>query len=217
MGRRSWIRPSLAARWSRSPTVNWCSPARAMKRESSRSASLPAVIPIRASPSDGAATTPIEQVTALGVDPGGSVVLAGRAEGVNAAVIVRLQANGELDLLFGNEGTTWIDLPSTDAEEEGLPPVGAAFYVNDMTFDEDGGVTVAGGDNANQTGPAVARLLRRQRGGQPGRARVSCRTWSLTSGTRRPSSRCGAPAVDPGQSASTTRLARRSIPRWEPS
>ena len=117
---------------------------------------------------DGAATTPIEQVTALGVDPGGSVVLAGRAEGFNPAVIVRLQANGELDLLFGNEGTTWIDLPSTDAEEEGLPPVGAAFYVNDMTFDEDGGVTVAGGDNANQTGPAVARLLGDSGGDSPG-------------------------------------------------
>ena len=117
---------------------------------------------------DGAATTPIEQVTALGVDPGGSVVLAGRAEGVNAAVIVRLQANGELDLLFGNDGTTWIDLPSTDAEEEGSPPVGAAFYVNDMTFDEDGGVTVAGGDNANQTGPAVARLLGDSGGDSPG-------------------------------------------------
>ena len=110
-------------------------------------------------------------MTALGVDPGGSVVLAGRAEGVNAAVIVRLQANGELDLLFGNEGTTWIDLPSTDAEEEGLPPVGAAFYVNDMTFDEDGGVTVAGGDNANQTGPAVARLFGDSGGDSPGRAR----------------------------------------------
>ena len=117
---------------------------------------------------DGAATTPIEQVTALGVDPAGSVVLAGRVDGVNAAVIVRLQASGELDTLFGNEGTTWIDLPSTAAEEEGLPPVGAAFHVNDMTFDEDGGVTVAGGDNANQTGPAVARLLGDSGGDSPG-------------------------------------------------
>ena len=99
---------------------------------------------------EGALETPIEHVTALGVDPTGSVLLAGRgAEGVPAAVIVRLQANGELDTLFGDAGTTWIDLPA---------PNGAPFDVNDMAFTPDGGVIVAGGDNSRRTGPALARL-----------------------------------------------------------
>ena len=111
--------------------------------------------------------------------------------------------------LFGNEGTTWIDLPSTAAEEEGLPPVGAAFHVNDMTFDEDGGVTVAGGDNANQTGPAVARLLGDSGGDSPGVLGVlSDVPPTPLEGDEAPSSRCGARAVDPGKSASTSRLAR---------
>jgi uncharacterized delta-60 repeat protein len=117
---------------------------------------------------DGASTTPIAQVTALGVDPAGSVVLAGRAEEGNAAVIVRLQADGQLDTAFGTDGTTLIDLPSNDAEEEGLPPVGAPFFVNDMSFDDDGAVTVVGGDNDNQTGPAVARLFGDSGGDSPG-------------------------------------------------
>ena len=68
--------------------------------------------------------------------------------------IMRLQANGELDLLFGNAGSTLIDLPS----EFATSPV-----VHDMTVQPDGRVLAAGSDRAEQQGvterPFVVRLL----------------------------------------------------------
>jgi uncharacterized delta-60 repeat protein len=89
----------------------------------------------------------VEDATALALDEVGSIVVAGA--GVNGASIMRLQANGELDVLFGNAGLTLIDLPS----EFGTSPV-----VHDMTMRADGGVVAAGGDYFSNR-PFVIRLL----------------------------------------------------------
>ena len=57
----------------------------------------------------------------------GKILLAG--SGVKGASIMRLQATGELDSLFGNGGRTWIDL----ASEYGSAPV-----VHDLAVRADG-------------------------------------------------------------------------------
>ncbi len=56
--------------------------------------------------------TDMTNVTALGVAGDGSLLVAGRGPtGVAGALVVRLLADGQLDTLFGNDGSTWIDLP----------------------------------------------------------------------------------------------------------
>ena len=75
---------------------------------------------------------------------------------VQGAVIIRLQANGELDPLFGNAGTTWLDL----AADFGSAPV-----VRDIRLLPDGGARLAGGDESAGASPFVARLI-----GDDGRA-----------------------------------------------
>ena len=50
--------------------------------------------------------------TAMAVGGDGSILIAGDSSGISGAVIVRLQASGELDTLFGNAGATWVDLPT---------------------------------------------------------------------------------------------------------
>lgn len=75
--------------------------------------------------------------TALTVGPDDSVLVAGRGPvGVSGAMIVRLQADGELDALFGTAGATWIDLPF---DGEWRPEI------NDMSVLPEGGVVATGG------------------------------------------------------------------------
>lgn len=75
--------------------------------------------------------------TALTVGSDDSVLVAGRGPaGVSGAMIVRLQADGELDALFGTAGATWIDLPfDGDWRPE----------INDMSVLPEGGVVATGG------------------------------------------------------------------------
>jgi hypothetical protein len=71
-------------------------------------------------------------------------------------VIVRLQATGELDTLYGNDGLAWVDLESD----------GASYaFVHDMTPLSDGGALLAGGDYNR---PFVARLQGNSGAGGPG-------------------------------------------------
>jgi hypothetical protein len=102
--------------------------------------------------------------TALGTADDGSVVVAGRGElGVSGALIVRLQANGQLDSLFGSNGSTWIDLPS-DSSSYRLDPT-----VHDIAVLPDGRVLLAGEDSHyGLNRPFVARLLGTGGGNGPG-------------------------------------------------
>jgi uncharacterized delta-60 repeat protein len=87
--------------------------------------------------------------TALAIGPNDSVLVAGRGPtGVSGATIVRLQADGELDVLFGNAGTAWIDLP-VDA--------GSRPEIHDMAVLPDGD-TIAGGGYFDNL-PFLVRLV----------------------------------------------------------
>jgi len=111
-----------------------------------------------AAPAVAAAMT---DVTALGVS-GESLLVAGLGPaGVSGALVVRLLVDGELDALFGNAGSTWIDLPSVD----GTSPV-----VRDMAVLSDGGALLSGADyDLYFLGePFVARLLGSGGGDGPG-------------------------------------------------
>jgi uncharacterized delta-60 repeat protein len=101
-------------------------------------------------------STALADATAVAAGENGMAVVAGR--GVSGASIMRLQANGELDALFGNAGSTLIDLRS----ESGTSPV-----VHDLTVRADGGVVAAGGEDfSNQA--FVVRLLGDGGGDSPG-------------------------------------------------
>jgi uncharacterized delta-60 repeat protein len=105
--------------------------------------------------SAAAVSSAMAQATAVAAGNDGSVVVAGT--GVSGASIMRLQADGELDALFGRAGTTLVDFSS----DFGLAPA-----VNDMFVRADGSVVAAGGD---ATGRAfVARLLGTGGGQSPG-------------------------------------------------
>jgi uncharacterized delta-60 repeat protein len=100
----------------------------------------------------------IADATAVAVRDDGSMLVAGRPfDSVTGAVIVRLQASGELDPLFGNLGTTRVDLEAD---------FGSAPVVRDIKLLSDGGALLAGGDeSAGTSRPFVARLI-----GDDGRA-----------------------------------------------
>ncbi len=99
----------------------------------------------------GAIASAMADATALAVGDDGSVVVAGHAAGVEGALIMRLQANGELDSLFGQAGSTLIDLPSDD---------GSFPVVHDMAVKPDGSVIAAGGDyRSAMPHPFVVRLV----------------------------------------------------------
>ena len=94
--------------------------------------------------------------TSVAAADDGSVVVAGT--GVSGASIMRLQANGDLDALFGNAGSTFIDLPSDS---------GTAIVVHDMVVRADGSVVAAGGEHlGNQA--FVVKLLGAAGGDSPG-------------------------------------------------
>ena len=109
-----------------------------------------------------AATTRLSDVTALAIGADDSIAVAGRDKsGVPGALVVRLQADGLLDLVFGKNGSTMLDLES---DSEAWP------RVNDMQVLADGAIMVAGGYYWQR--PFVARLLGNASGGGPGVADI---------------------------------------------
>ncbi len=103
------------------------------------------------------------QATALGVQADGSILVAGQREfGVSGALVVRLQADGQLDHLFGDAGSTSFDFTSDVSHRPA---------VRDLAILPDGGVLLVGGGTA----PAwnfVARLLGDAGGESPGVAGI---------------------------------------------
>jgi len=91
-------------------------------------------------------------VTALAVDAADAILVAGQASpGVSGALIMRLQASGLLDELFGDAGSTWIDLVSSAA---------TAPVINDMRVLADGRVLAAGGELSAQGSGEQPLLIR---------------------------------------------------------
>jgi uncharacterized delta-60 repeat protein len=92
--------------------------------------------------------------TALAVDATGSILVAGAPNpGVSGALIVRLQAKGLLDPLFGNAGLTWIDLPSTQS---------TGPMLDDLSVLADGRILAAGGEwpaSGGRQQPLLVRLV----------------------------------------------------------
>ncbi|MDH5500604.1 MAG: hypothetical protein OEY72_05830, partial [Gammaproteobacteria bacterium] len=98
----------------------------------------------------------VASATALAVGDDGSIAVA--HAGVNGAEIMRLLADGTLDVLFGNAGSTLIDL----ASDGGTSPI-----VYDLDVRPDGSVVGAGGD-AYSGQAFVVRLLGSAGGDSPG-------------------------------------------------
>lgn len=94
----------------------------------------------------------MNEATALALGQNGSVLVAGRGpDGVTGALVARLQADGELDVLFGNSGSTQIDL---DRDWLSTP------IVHEMAVLPNGRVMVAGADHAfGPERPFVVRLV----------------------------------------------------------
>jgi uncharacterized delta-60 repeat protein len=91
----------------------------------------------------------LQEATAIAVAPDGKILIGGN--GLRGASVMRLQATGELDALFGDSGETTIDLPS----ESGASPL-----IHEIEVQADGAALVAGGDYASfPPRPFVARLL----------------------------------------------------------
>lgn len=106
--------------------------------------------------SAGVVADALADATAIAAGGDGSVVVAGT--GISGASIMRLQASGELDVLFGNGGSTLIDLQSA---------TGTRTAVHDMLVGGDGSVLAAGGEHrANKA--FVVRLLGNGGGNSPG-------------------------------------------------
>jgi uncharacterized delta-60 repeat protein len=101
-----------------------------------------------------AVSSALSEATAIAVGQDGSVVVAGTS--VSGESIMRLQATGELDALFGNAGSTLIDLPSD---------YGVSAVVHDMQVAADGSVVAAGAANSEAF---AVRLLGAGGGDSPG-------------------------------------------------
>jgi uncharacterized delta-60 repeat protein len=102
-------------------------------------------------PSFAAVEVPLtmHEATAVAVAPDGKILIGG--DGLNGATVMRLQATGELDELFGGAGRTTIDLPSE---------TGASPWIHDIAVQADGAALVAGGDYAGgPPRPFAVRLL----------------------------------------------------------
>lgn len=107
----------------------------------------------------------MSEVTALAVGGNDSIALAGRDQsGVPGALVVRLQSDGLLDVVFGRGGSTLFDIESD---------VNAWPTVYDMQVRPDGAIVMAGGFwGAWPARPFVARLLGNSSGGGPGIADI---------------------------------------------
>jgi hypothetical protein len=108
-----------------------------------------------------AVTGTLSDVTALAVGADDSIALAGHDKsGVPGALVVRLQADGLLDLVFGRDGSTTLDFESDQS-------VWSTVY--DMQVLPGGAIMTTGvswGGWSSQ--PFVARLLGNSSGGGPG-------------------------------------------------
>lgn len=107
------------------------------------------------------AVTVLRRVTALGVGGDAKLTLAGYEQsGLSGAVVMRLQADGTLDTMFGRQGTTVLDLSS---ELDAWPAV------HDLTVLPDGTTILAGGEyGTSPSRPFAARLLGNGGGDSPG-------------------------------------------------
>ena len=105
---------------------------------------------------DAALASSMDDATSIASATDGRILVAGL--GLKGASIMRLQATGQLDSLFGNSGRTWIDLSS----ESGAAPV-----VHDLAVRADGSVIAAGGDLSSDRA-FVVRLLGDEGGDSPG-------------------------------------------------
>jgi len=103
-----------------------------------------------------AVASSLTDATAVAAGPDGSIIVAG--QGVSGEAIVRLQASGELDALFGDAGSTLIDLNVS---------TGAQPIVRDLAVADDGSVVAAGGDNVSDR-TFVIRLFGTAGGDSPG-------------------------------------------------
>jgi len=87
------------------------------------------------------------QAAAVTFDADGRVLVAGKGPfDMAGAMIARLGVDGALDTTYGNAGTTWVDVPSPQAQ---------FAFISDMATGADGSLTVAGNSN---DGPFAARL-----------------------------------------------------------
>ena len=103
------------------------------------------------------------EATAVTVADDGKILVAGilvADNGMRGATVMRLQATGQLDALFGDSGSTTIDLPT----DYGANPV-----IHDIDARPDGSVIAAGGDYAGfPARPFAVRLLGDSGGDSPG-------------------------------------------------
>ena len=103
----------------------------------------------------------LTNATAVATGADGTVAVAGL--GVSGASIMRLQASGDLDVMFGNAGSTFIDLRYYQTTE----PV-----VHDLKIRADGSIVAAGGVVYPSEG-FIVRLLGESGGHSPGVLGVS--------------------------------------------
>ena len=98
------------------------------------------------------------EATAVTVADDGKILVGGSS--VRGATVMRLQATGQLDELFGDAGSTIIDLPTDH---------GASPAIHDVEARPDGSVLAAGGDYAGfPPRPFAVRLLGDAGGESPG-------------------------------------------------
>ena len=105
---------------------------------------------------DAALASSMNDATSIASAADGRILIGGL--GLKGASIMRLQATGQLDSLFGDGGRTWIDLSSES---------GAASVVHDIAVQADGSVIAAGGDSSSDSA-FVVRLLGDAGGDSPG-------------------------------------------------
>jgi uncharacterized delta-60 repeat protein len=110
---------------------------------------------------DDPVSAAMSEVTALAVAGNDSVVVAGHDRaGLSGALVMRLQADGHLDAIFGRDGTAVVDVESDDA----VWPT-----VHDMQVLPGGAVVMSGSTSTWWSlRPFVARLLGDSSGGSPG-------------------------------------------------
>lgn len=124
---------------------------------------------------DGASVAAVmHDATALAVGRNGSIMVAGHDKtGLSGALVVRLQADGHLDTLYGKSGSAPVELDSE---------YGTYSTIHDMTVLADGRVVMSGGTISNyRPTPFVARLL--GAGGGPGVLSVKTRQVAATEQT----------------------------------